>query len=203
MKKKDDGSMDSWDKGTLPASATINRSIDNGYQFMVDNISLSKNQTISFGYSLTYRAPKLVNIELDELNTDTYTDIKSYSTDSCQNGYRSFISDKGKNFPENYVDLSKQVADQQKAAEDSVKNALTDVQSKINAASNSANADVAGMPGMSQLLENRDNGNSLIQNGNLNIDINNEKLNDATKNIEKQVNTAIKGLCEGFKIGKG
>ena len=61
---------------------------------MVDNISVTAGQKIVFSYSLSYQPPKLVSIELADVNNDTYTDIKTFSTDSCQKGYRSFISDK-------------------------------------------------------------------------------------------------------------
>lgn len=51
---------------------------------MVDNISVSAGQKIVFSYSLTYKSPKVVSIELADVNGDTYTDIKTFSTDSCQ-----------------------------------------------------------------------------------------------------------------------
>ena len=94
IEQADDGSISSWNRGNLPASTTIQWDISNGYQFMVDNIALKSGQNITFSYSLTYIAPKLINIKLEDLNKDTYTDIKTYSTDSCQAGYRSFISGK-------------------------------------------------------------------------------------------------------------
>ena len=51
---------------------------------MVDNISLQANQSVTFSYTLTYVAPRLISIALEDINTDSYTDIKTYSTDSCQ-----------------------------------------------------------------------------------------------------------------------
>lgn len=79
-----DGNISSWNAGNLPSSANVDWNISNGYAFMVDNIGLKDGQTVSFSYSLTYISPKLINITLDDINKDTYTDIKTYSTDSCQ-----------------------------------------------------------------------------------------------------------------------
>jgi|GEM_PF-7072190 len=123
---------------------------------MVDSISLGANQTVSFTYTLTYVSPRLISIVLDDINTDTYTDIKTYSTDSCQKGYRTFTSDKGRDFPEGYVNLDDEVAQVQKQAEDDVKALLADVQTKIADASSSDDPQVTDMPGMDQILENWD-----------------------------------------------
>lgn len=169
---------------------------------MVDNISLSAGQSVTFSYTLQYIAPKLISIQLEDTNTDSYTDIKTYSTDSCQKGYRTFISSKGRNFNESYIDLATNVATVQKQAEDDVKSLLNDVQSKIKEAADSDDPKVTEMPGMDQILEQWDQGNTLLQNGNLNISVGNDKLNKLTDDVEAQVDTAIKGLCEGFQLGK-
>lgn len=51
---------------------------------MIDNISLKAGQSTTFSEVLKFKAPKLVNISLGDLNGDKSTDIKSFSTDSCQ-----------------------------------------------------------------------------------------------------------------------
>ncbi len=46
--QNDDGTISTWNKGTLPATASIDWTISNGYAYMVDNISLQANQSVSF-----------------------------------------------------------------------------------------------------------------------------------------------------------
>lgn len=169
---------------------------------MVDNISLTTGQSVTFGYTLNYVSPKTVSIALEDINTDTYQDIKTYSTDSCQKGYWTFKSDEGEAFEEGYINLETDIATVQKEAEDNVKDLLNEVQGKIKEAADSDDPKVTEMPGMDQVLENWEQGNTLIQNGNLSINLNNQALSDLTDSVEQTVDTAIKGLCEGFKLGK-
>lgn len=127
--------------------------ISNGYTFMLDNVEVKAGQTFTFGYTLTYVAPKLVSISLEDTNTDIYKDIKTYSTDSCIQGYRSFISNRGKTFAESFIDHTKDVTALQQQSEEDVRAAITEVQSKIDTAADTQKPDIQNMPGMDDLLE--------------------------------------------------
>ncbi|MBP6910640.1 hypothetical protein KBC03_03490 [Patescibacteria group bacterium] len=91
----------------------------------------------------------------------------------------------------------------QKQSEDDVKTAITEVQSKIDTAADTQSPDIQNMPGMADLLEKWNEGDGFLQNGNINIGFDSPELSKFTAEAEKAVDTVLKGMCQGFQLGKG
>ena len=102
------------------------------------------------------------------------------------------MSQNGRNFNEIYVNLQSNVTALQTQAENDVKDLLSDVQDSIDATANDDHPDVGEIPGIEDVLEKWEQGQTLIQNGNLTINFNNPKLQEHTELIEQTVNSAVK-----------
>ncbi len=59
----DDGSIENFSKGTLNASAVMDRNVGEGFQFAIDNIDLSAGAT-TFSYPIKYKPSQLVSIDV-------------------------------------------------------------------------------------------------------------------------------------------
>jgi hypothetical protein len=56
---------------------------DDAYQYMTEGIVLAPGQEVSFSYELEYAPSQLFTVDVKDLNTDTYPDIKLYPQQTC------------------------------------------------------------------------------------------------------------------------
>lgn len=85
--KNNDNSIASFDEWSLSTDATVDFDNSDWYDFKIENVSISDGETQKVSYSAYYRGAQLVNIDLDNINDDQYTDIKAYPEDACYKWY--------------------------------------------------------------------------------------------------------------------
>lgn len=92
INKNDDGSISWFNNMNLPSSSIIDWNIDNGFEFMIDNIPLAAWQSVSFSYPVRYRPAQSTTIWVSDTNNDWWLDITTTPVDSCMPTSLTYIS---------------------------------------------------------------------------------------------------------------
>jgi hypothetical protein len=196
-----DNGIVGFDRGNLASSATIDNSIGNGFQFVVDNISLTAGQTVRFSYPVRYRPTQTVHIQVRDTNNDSRQDITTSPIDACQATSYNYISNGWRTYT------------RQTITQDSVASGIAQTQSYVNnalAGINSAvkSGDINQIPGITDALETRDHSRTVAgnlasgapqANFNLNVDLDQALWID-TREVEWKIDTLLQWACKWFSV---
>ncbi|MFZ2718776.1 MAG: VCBS repeat-containing protein, partial [Candidatus Absconditicoccaceae bacterium] len=203
--------------GTDITDIIMNRKIDNGYSYMLDNLNIPQGEYIQFYYRVNYIAGDNVKIDIKDIDgkdykyedsnplaqytIDNYPDISTKPSDGCSKSMTVFFNNhnnNGKDYDENYVDLQKimqeYTQDEQIKYEDTmseITNMIGDVNSE-DGISALVGSDAFETFDVKELLSQAFNGGATINLG---------FLDEATAEINDKIDGALNGLCKGFKLG--
>lgn len=192
----------------------IDRNGPEGYQFVIDNIQLSSWEALSFSYKVIYQNKQFVTIDVQDTDLikskkykDTYPDITTTSTDSCQKNRWIFFNEKigtKRTYEQIYDDIQTEINNYNswaKAIQEKTINNVLDKLTDIDSLDS-----VATLPGMDN-LESRTAKNilsSLVAPGGIGgtVGVLNNFIDGATANVSKKLDAALQWLCNGFVLGE-
>ncbi|MEF2176074.1 MAG: FG-GAP-like repeat-containing protein [Candidatus Absconditabacteria bacterium] len=209
---KGEKTMDGFDVGSLPTDAIINPNTSNGIQFMIDNIQLSKGDTITFSYLVVFKGVQAVKIKLDDTNSDTYKDIIANPSDAClKTNWINESKDSGtgkRGISNNTILYNKtekniQTKYEQKESEINKKSQsyFENLQSKIDKIDVNANINEIGLDDFGEdwaeesLFEFEASAEGVGFNAGV--------LNGQFESVQTVMENSLKGLCKGFKFDDG
>lgn len=195
----------------------INRDVPEEYQFVMDNIVLNSGDILSFSYTIKYipETASAVSIHVQDQDLikknkykDTYPDIRINSTDACQKNRWILFNKKIGNkriYEEIFDDIQATINAYNSWAQATQQTAINSMIDQLgNVDSLESISSIAGM----DTTEPRSNTslinmiNTIVSPGGGSLNVNMNFIDSATANVSKKIDTALQGLCQGFKIGK-
>ncbi len=191
----------------------IDRNWPEWYQFIIDNIKLSSGEKISFSYKAIYQQNvSTTKIDIQDQDAiklkkykDTYPDIITNSTDSCQKNRIIFFNEKTQNkrtYAQIYDDIQTEIDNYNSWAQ---KTQTTQINGLIDQISNTNNLEnISNLPGM-DTLEPRSIENLLSTSTSqwwLSVNIDTSFIDKATTKVSKKIDTTLQWLCQWFTLGK-
>lgn len=192
----------------------FDRNAPEGYQFVMDNISLNSWAALSFSYRVIYKPENTSVVTIDvkdqdlikeNKDKDSYSDISFQSTDPCQKGRRILFNEKTgqkRTYEEIFDDLQSEINTYNSWAAAVTNEKITDL---VDTLSNIDTLDqLSSIPGMDASMEAwsaKNILNSLTQGG-LSLNIGMSFIDEATEKVSEKLDGILQGLCQGFKLGK-
>lgn len=179
----------------------VNWTVWNGFQFLIDNISLQAWQTISFSYPIIYVPSQFARIKVEDTNKDWRLDITTKSIDACSNANITYSSVRGKS----YTTIKEQSETRRDIGKETQERA-----EKIYEAAKNGN--VEEIEWLNDVLENWDADKSIIENFlthgfvfNDSFDIGDgilwDTMSDWIDKTESTISTLTQWACRWFVSG--
>ncbi|MCF7835358.1 VCBS repeat-containing protein, partial [Candidatus Gracilibacteria bacterium] len=203
--------------GTDISDIKMNREVNNGYTYMLDNLDIKNGDYIQFYYRLNYKAGESIKIDVKDIDgkdykykdsnpfqqytIDGYPDISIKPTDGCSKFMTVFFNthgNNGKNYNEEFIDLQKIMQEYLQEQEEKSQDTMSEITDIIG--NSSTEADISNTIG-SDTFETFDVNELLGQMTNGGANINLGFLDDMTAGINEKIDEALNGLCKGFKLG--
>ena len=192
--KNEDGSITWFNNLNLPTSSIIDWNINNGFEFMVDNIALAAWQSVSFSYPVRYRPVQNTTIGVRDTNDDGWLDITTTPVDSCMPTSITYVSNQWVTFSSVSETINTTYTSGLNQLQDDTNAQLQEIRTTSQNVAN-GNWDLSQIPWINQALEKWDivDLNNLSLNGNFNLNI----LNSPA--LEKWIDDVVKWLCQWGK----
>lgn len=191
--------LNSFDPSNFVTAYTYIAEQSDSYYYMLDDIQLAANQTVSYSYHLRFVWSQLVRIAVADINKDSYPDIKAFPTQACVKVRRDYTNQRNRIYTESLTDLGKLNNDYIQQAQDQMSDALgqlgADLEDSLAATELSQ---LAGLwPQWTAQNKGRDNIRQWLlgnNNDSLTLDIGWE----AWEKISQFIDDATQWLCHGF-----
>ena len=209
-----DWSLGNFDYGTIPDDAEIVWNTENdGFVYLLDNVSLQSGDTISFSYVVQYvwGSPMIIDVAKKERDwtTDNYPDIIVTPGDSCAKFSWTFYNDVNtsqsyRSYNETFENLWEEITNYYEDMQDNLGNNLDDISNVVGDVGNGMNSSfVDSMLNQGRdhqsILDNISVWNPIDLNANLNMTLVDDTLSDVSASFD----TALQWLCQWFKLWWG
>lgn len=191
--------------GVQQDTASIYRNNDEEYLFMIDDISLGKNQSLQISYDITYKGTQTTTIQVEDKDTSTiakdgYPDIIIQSTDACLKNRKILFNKKenSKNFKtyeEKTEDIQSTINTYLSGANQSQTNNI------ISTIQQTQTTNIDNLPGMSNISEQRSLWDLLSPWG-ASINLNMNGIDKVLAGVSSKLDSVLQGLCQWFSVGK-
>ena len=193
-------------------SLTIDWTIADGYQFVMDNITLNSGERLTFSYIVTYKQQPITSIDVQDMDLleknkskDEIPDISFASTDPCQKGRRILFNEKTgtkRSYTGIFQDLQTTIDEYNSAASSTTESTIDDLLAQLDDIQGVD--DISNIEWANQSLESRVNINLLTPAEILaNLNITSNLIDSSTAKVSEKLDEALKWLCQWFELGKG
>jgi len=209
-----DWSLGDFDYGTIPEDAAIIRNTENdGFSYILDNVTVQAGETISFSYIVQYiwGSPMIIDVtnKAKDWVNDDYPDIVVTPGDSCAKFSWTFYNDGDagqwyRTYNETFENLWEEINNYYENLQNNLGDNLDTVSNVVGDVWNGMNSDF-----IDSMMNQWWNPQSILDNFtvwnpiNLNAAVNMTIVDGTLNDVSEAFDTALQWLCQWFKLWWG